>query len=279
MDVKTCLITGATSGIGLETCIGLAQKKINLIIISRCEKKLSDLATQLVNKYNIQVRTYVCDLSSIKETKNIVDIILNDFDRIDIIINNVGAIFMERQINNEGIEITFALNHLSYFALTTKLLDGLKNIDNMRIINVSSNAHKSISLDFDNLENLDNYNGWHAYKRSKLANIYFTYHLAATIKNKSISVNCLHPGVVNTNFANNTKNIFYKFMANIIKLFGLSSKEGAETSIYLASDELISHVTGQYFDKCRPIKSSEISYDHQLGKRLWHLSEKIINEI
>ena len=279
MKKKVCLITGATSGIGLETSIALAKKNFDLILISRSENKLNKLSANLLLNFNINVKTYKCDLSSIKETKKLSWNIVKDFTKIDVVINNVGAIFMSHQLNSEGIEMTLALNHLSYFTLTNMLLDNIENTDNMRIINVSSNAHRRTSIDTGNLEMQDCYNGWLAYKKSKLANIYFTYYLSNMLKDSTVTVNCLHPGLVNSNFANNTEQFHYKIAASLIKLFGISNLEGAQTSIYLASDDLISNITGKYFYKCRPIKSSAISLDQDIAKKLWGASESLINNV
>jgi len=279
MKKKVCLITGATSGIGLETSIGLAKKNFDLILISRSEDKLNKLSSNLSLNFNVNIKTYKCNLSSINETKKLAWNIVKDFTKIDVVINNVGAVFMSNQLNSEGIEMTLALNHLSYFILTNILLDNIKNTDNMRIINVSSNAHRRISIDVGNLEMKNYYNGWLAYKKSKLANIYFTYYLSNILKGSSITVNCLHPGLVNSNFANNTQQFYYKITASLVKLFGISNFEGAQTSIYLASDDLVSNITGKYFYKCRPIKSSAISLDQDIAKKLWEASESLINNV
>jgi len=279
MKKKVCLITGATSGIGLETSIGLAKKNFDLILISRSEDKLNKLSSNLSLNFNINIKTYKCNLSSINETKKLAWNIVKDFTKIDVVIKNVGAVFMSNQLNSEGIEMTLALNHLSYFILTNILLDNIKNTDNMRIINVSSNAHKRTFIDIGNLEMKNCYNGWLAYKKSKLANIYFTYYLSNILKGSSITVNCLHPGLVNSNFANNTQQFHYKITASLVKLFGISNFEGAQTSIYLASDDLVSNITGKYFYKCRPIKSSAISLDQDIAKKLWEASESLINNV
>ena len=186
---------------------------------------------------------------------------------------------MDKQFSVDGLEMTFALNHMSYFALTTNLLENLHNIDDLRIINVSSQAHRNIKIDLDGLDRGDNYNGWFAYKKSKLANIYFTYYMAKKLLGKSITVNCLHPGVVNTNIANNNEKLYYKIITSIIKYFSISAKEGAQTSIYLATNDLVSNVTGLYFKNCRPIKTSKVSYDEKVALELWKKSKRILEKI
>lgn len=276
---KICIITGATSGIGLETAIGLAKQKYNLLLISRSESKLKTLQKLLIEKYAIKVDTYVCDLSLMKKINLMSNHIINTYDRIDVLINNVGGIFMEKELTEEGLEMTFALNHMSYFCLTNNLIDKLSDTKNMRIINISSQAHKNIILNLNDLNSDQHYNGWTAYKKSKLANIYFTYHLSEKLKKTPITINSLHPGVVNTDIANNSKSLFYRTIASLIKYFGLSPKEGAQTSIYLATNPLLSNITGLYFSKCKPIKTSEISYDVVVAADLWKKSKKILQSL
>ncbi|MAR77335.1 MAG: short-chain dehydrogenase [Gammaproteobacteria bacterium] len=276
---KTALVTGCTSGIGLETCIGLAKQNFNLILISRSDEKLSSLSKEIIGKYGIKTKCFVCDLSSLKDINKMCIEICNYYNHIDVIINNAGAIYMDKQFSVDGLEMTFALNHMSYFALTTNLLENLHNIDDLRIINVSSQAHRNIKIDLDGLDRGDNYNGWFAYKKSKLANIYFTYYMAKKLLGKSITVNCLHPGVVNTNIANNNEKLYYKIITSIIKYFSISAKEGAQTSIYLATNDLVSNVTGLYFKNCRPIKTSKVSYDEKVALELWKKSKRILEKI
>ena len=179
---------------------------------------------------------------------------------------------MNRQITNEGLEKTFALNHMSYFTLSTLLI---KKYSHIKIINVSSEAHRYISLKSDDFQNAKQYYGWHAYKRSKLANIYLTYKLDEIFKNTKATFNCLHPGLVNTQFADNNS-MMYKFAASIIKYFGITPAEGAITSIYLASNNDINMATGLYFEKCKARKSSKESYDNKMSQQLWEYSEQLL---
>jgi NAD(P)-dependent dehydrogenase (short-subunit alcohol dehydrogenase family) len=179
---------------------------------------------------------------------------------------------MGRQITNEGLEKTFALNHMSYFTLSTLLI---KKYSLIKIINVSSEAHRYISLKRDDFQNAKQYYGWHAYKRSKLANIYLTYKLDEIFKNTKATFNCLHPGLVNTQFADNNS-LMYKFAASIIKYFGITPAEGALTSIYLASNNDLDMATGLYFDKCKARKSSKESYDNKMSQQLWEYSEQLL---
>lgn len=268
------IITGSTAGIGLETAKGLAKEKHNLILVSRNKKKLESLKKYLENKNKVNCSIFSYDLSLIKNNIKLFKAIKKKYIKIDYLINNVGAIFMNRIVTSEGIEKTFALNHMSYLVLS-KLFS--ENYSNISIINVSSEAHRYIKLNIDDLENSNNYYGWHAYKRSKLANIYTTYKINQKLKDNTVSINCLHPGLVNTEFANNN-DWYFKFMANFIKFFGISPLEGAKTTLYLATYKEAQDFTGLYFDKCKPRSSSKESYDRNTRDLLWNYSEKLMSK-
>ena len=272
--MKTAIITGASCGIGHQTAIGLAKKKIDLILVARNLTRLESIKNQLEQTYNIKCMIYAYDLSLIESNIKFYNDVIKKYQSIEILVNNVGAIFMERTQTSEGLEKTFALNHMSYFVLSNLFL---KHYKKLRIVNVSSEAHRGIKLNKNDFENKYNYFGWHAYKRSKLSNIYLTYELNKRSVADEITINCLHPGLVNSDFANNNSFPF-KIASNIIKFFGISTVQGALTSIYLASDEAIGDVSGLYFDKCRPRKSSHVSYDEQMSQDLWSYSENILSK-
>jgi NAD(P)-dependent dehydrogenase (short-subunit alcohol dehydrogenase family) len=181
---------------------------------------------------------------------------------------------MKREETIEGLEKTFSLNHMSYFVLS-KLFSQQESP--LRIINVSSEAHRNISLGFNDLQNKQNYNGWYSYKRSKLANIYLTYELHKRLLKTKSTVNCLHPGVVNTNFANDNA-LPFKIVASLIKYFGVSPKEGSETILYLVNNNDIRNASGLYFKKCKPVESSQITYNQESSKELWDYSEEILSK-
>ena len=270
--MPVAVVTGASAGIGLETAKGLAKKNFDLILVSRSSKKLIAIKDELEAKYSIICDVFSYDLSLVKSNIEFHEEVVNKFRKIDVLINNAGAIFMDRTITVEGLEKTFALNHMSYFVLSNLFIE---SFDSIKVINVSSEAHRGIKLNLDDLQNSIGYFGWHAYKRSKLANIYLTYELARKYTDKDIIVNCLHPGLVNSDFANNNS-LRYKIMSSLIKCFGISTREGALTSIYLATDENLENISGLYFDKCKPRKSSSISYNDEIGKFLWEYSNNIM---
>jgi len=272
--MPTTIITGATSGIGLETAKGLAEEKHKLILVSRNLSKLESTKRLLDSDYNIDCDIYKYDLSLIKENVNFYEHILKRYGDIDFLINNVGAIFMKREETIEGLEKTFGLNHMSYFVLS-KLFSQQGNP--LRIINVSSEAHRNITLGFDDLQNKKNYNGWYSYKKSKLANIYLTYELHKRLLKSKSTVNCLHPGVVNTNFANDNA-LPFKIMASLIKYFGVSPKEGSQTILYLVNNNDIRNASGLYFKKCMPVESSLVSHNQKSSEKLWDYSEEILSK-
>ena len=272
--MTTTIITGATAGIGLETAKELAKEKHKLILVSRNLNKLESTRRLLESENNIDCDIYEYDLSLIRDNINFYEQITKRYSHIDFLINNVGAIFMKREETIEGLEKTFSLNHMSYFVLS-KLFSQQESL--LSIINVSSEAHRNIRLDFDDLENKRNYNGWYSYKKSKLANIYLTYELHKRLLKSKATINCLHPGVVNTNFGNDNA-LPYKILASLIKYFGITPREGAETILYLVNNNDIDGASGMYFKKCIPIKSSQISHDKELSEKLWDYSEQILSQ-
>ena len=272
--MSTTIITGATSGIGLETAKGLAKEKHNLILVSRNLSKLETTKKLLDSENNIACDIYEYDLSLIKDNINFYEQISKRYSDIDFLINNVGAIFMKREETIEGLEKTFSLNHMSYFVLS-KLFS--QQVSPLKIINVSSEAHRNISLGFDDLQNKKNYNGWYSYKKSKLANIYLTYELHKRLLKSKSTVNCLHPGVVNTNFANDNA-LPFKIVASLIKYFGISPEEGSETILYLVNNNDIRNASGLYFKKCMPVESSLVSHNQKSSEKLWDYSEEILSK-
>jgi NAD(P)-dependent dehydrogenase (short-subunit alcohol dehydrogenase family) len=199
------------------------------------------------------------------------------YNRLDVLVNNAGAVFSQRRETDDGYEMTFALNHLNYFLLTNLLLDLLKASAPSRIINVSSDAHRMTrGLNFDDLQRKRHYNlmGFGAYSDSKLANVLFTYELARRLHGTAVTANAVHPGSVATGFAHNTPGLLDQLM-NIVHRFSLTPEEGARTMIYLASSPAVEGVGGKYFDKSKAVQSSQVSYDEEAARRLWEISEQM----
>ena len=197
-------------------------------------------------------------------------------NHLDVLVNNAGAMFTQRQETVDGYELTFSLNHLAYFLLTNLLLDTIKSSAPARIVNVSSDVHKGAKLNFDDLQHQQSYGmgGINVYGESKLANILFTYELSRRLQGTGVTVNTLHPGVVRTGFGRNNSGLIRLIMP-VIQRFGISEEQGAQTSIYLASSPEVEGVTGKYFDKSKAIPSSPESYDESAQKRLWTVSEEL----
>ena len=277
MKDKICLITGATDGIGKETARCLGKQNAQLILVGRNPKKGEKVRKKLIEKTgNNQIEILTADLSNMKAIRYLAERIYSRYDRLDVLINNAGALFVQREKTDEGFEKTFALNHLNYFLLTKLLLDLIKKGKNPRIINVASGAHIGVTLDFDNLQGKNDYSGWAAYKRSKLMNIMFTYKLAELLKDTQITVNTLHPGFVRTRFGDNNEGMVAAGLKLAKKIGAISTKKGAETSVFLASSPTVKGLSGKYFVKCKPEKSSPDSYNKTYIDRLWKTTEQCL---
>jgi len=276
MSDKTVLVTGATSGIGFAAASQLASMGARVILVGRNETK-GDLAKKKILSSTPQavLRFFRADLSYQQDIKILVEQLISSEPKLDILINNAGAFFQTRQESKEGLEMTFALNHMGYFVLTNGLLDMLETSVDSRIINVASNAHFGAALDFADLQMEKKYRGWKAYQRSKLANILFTNELARRLKPKKVSVNALHPGFVRTNFGNNNSFVFRWGMRVAMFLKAISVEKGAETLVYLASDPSLDGVSGTYFANCKKISSSTEARENVASERLWRKSEEL----
>jgi len=275
MSNKICLITGASSGIGKAAAFKLADLDASLILLSRNEEKGEKICRQIRKRTtNAQVKFYRADISSMKEVRSATERIKSDFNHIDVIINNAGARFDNYLKNDEGIELTFATNHLGHFLLTLSLIEMLKNSEQGRIINVLSSSHTGVTRELDDITAPRNYDRKVAYGRSKLVNLYFTYELSRKFRNNKITVNALHPGGVATNFNRNNGLIpWAKHHAYyILKRQLLSPQKAAETIIYLATAIEVKEITGKYFFDKKEIKSSSASYNKEAALKLWQLS-------
>ena len=283
VEGKTCLITGASDGIGKETAFSLAKQGAKVIIVGRNQKKCENVVSEIIQlTQNNQVEFLLADLSLMREVNNLAERIMYGYRHLDVLINNVGAFFRKRELTEEGLERTFALNHLSYFLLTHKLLPLLEHSRTARIVNVASIAHIRTDMDFDNLNGEKNWSwyggGWNAYCCSKLANIMFTYQLSKKLEGKQITANCLHPGFVASKFGDNN-GLFSRSIIKTAKFFGaIGVKKGSETSTYLSSSDEVEGISGKYFASCTAQKSSKQSHIEKDIEKLWSISEEYTSE-
>ena len=272
MQNRIVFITGATNGIGKITAEALARMGAHVVISGRDPRRTEAVALDLrAASGNPQVDYLCADLSSQAEVRKLADEYKSRYDRLDVLVNNAGAVFMSRQVSTDGLEMTFALNHLGYFLLAMLLLDTISASHPARIINVSSGAHTSGRINFEDLQGEHGFNGWSAYSQSKLANVLFSYELARRLEGKNVAVNALHPGFVATNFGKSNGGVF-RPLFGLAHFAALSPAEGAETSIYLASSSEVDGVTGKYFERKKAVKSSTASYDANTARRLWDAS-------
>ena len=277
MQDKICVITGATSGIGKAAALKLADTGASLILLSRNEKKGEKICNQIRGKNNTQVKFYNADISSMKQVRNVSEKIKSDFNHIDVLINNAGARFDNYFKNDEGIELTFATNHLGHFLLTLSLIEMLKKSSQGRVINISSAAHANGTEELYDIVAPEHYDRRLAYGRSKLANLYFTYELASRLQSSKITVNAVDPGGVATNFSRNNGIIPWMkhYLSYLLNLKLISPQKASETVVYLASSDEVGRISGKYFFEKKEINSSSASYSKETAMKLWQLSLKL----
>ncbi|WP_128544771.1 SDR family oxidoreductase [Larkinella soli] len=276
MQSRTCLITGANSGIGRISALELAKKGFDIIMLCRNAEKARPVRQEIkkVSKSG-RVDLIWCDLSSQQSVVQAAREIIDRYDRLDVLLNNAGLYIHKEQYSLDGIELTFATNHLGPFLLTNLLLDLLRKGDRPRVVTVSSEAHRfSSGFKLDELAKPRSYNGWKAYGASKLCNILFAKELAERTMGEGITSNSLHPGAVKTNFGADISSLM-GLAFRLMQPFFISPEKGAETSIYLASSPEVEKVTGLYFDKSRPKTPNQEAQSSYNAKALWALSEKL----
>lgn len=282
MTGKTVLITGGTSGIGKATALGLAAMGAYVVITGRDRRRTEDCVGEIRAAGLGQGDGYVADLSSQAEVRRVAAEVLERHPRIDVLINNVGGYWNTRHVTADGLERTFALNHLAPFLLTNLLLDRLRHSAPSRVVTVSSNAQALGRIDFDDLQGEHAYSGSRAYDQSKLANVLFTYELARRLRRGSrpgqpaVTANALHPGVVNTSFGAEDPAGVQRVLVPFFRPLMKTPAQGAATSIHLASAPELKDVTGQYFANSKPKKSSKSSYDEAAAARLWQVSADLV---
>ena len=276
LDGKVVLITGATSGIGKAAAHKLAKMRAHVIIVGRNRVKTESTVQAIKTQSgNPSVDMLLADLSSMKDVRQLAQQFKARYQKLDILINNAGAMFSSRQETIDGYEMTFALNHLAYFLLTNLLLDMLKSGTLARIINVSSGIHPHATIDFDDLHSKTSYRFLNVYAKSKLANVLFTYELARRLTDSNITANALAPGSVATNLGRNN-GLFWNMLSRVLSMFMSTPEKGAETIVYLAASHDVEGISGYYFEECQTIKSASQSYHHQTAQRLWDESAKMV---
>ncbi|HZT50427.1 MAG TPA: SDR family oxidoreductase [Stellaceae bacterium] len=276
LDGKTCIITGATSGIGLATAERLAPLGARLLLVGRDPAKGEAARARLrALAPSAEVAFFYADLATLGGVRRLATELLAAAPRIDVLLNNAGAIFNARRETADGLERTFALNHMAYFLLSRLLLERIVASAPARIVNVASAAHLGAQLDLDDLQTKRDYSGWKAYRRSKLCNILFTRALACRLAGTGVTANALHPGFVASRFGDNNAGLFRLGFSFAKRVAAISAEKGAETPAYLAASPEVEGETGLYFAKCRPATPSAAAQDDAAAERLWQESARL----
>lgn len=269
---KTVVITGATSGIGAVAAQELARLGARIVLIARDrargERTLKHLEEIAPGRNHL---AHYANLSRLAEMKRVAEAIAGTEERIDVLINNAGAVFSTRQVTGDALEMTFATNHIAYFVVTHLLLERLKATPGARIICTASHAHKRARLDFDDLQSEKHFSGFGMYERSKLMNILFTRELARRLEGTGVTANCLHPGFVATRFAEASGGLV-SALIRAAKTFALTPEEGAKTMVYLATAPEVARVSGKYFHLCKEVLPSQEAQKDEDARRLWDVS-------
>lgn len=276
MDERVCLITGGTQGIGRITAREIARRGMRVVLAARDEARANETAVAIRAETGSPAVDYlIADLSSQEQVRRLADEFVRRYGRLDVLVNNAGAVFATRQVTVDGVEHTFALNHLAPFLLTNLLLGALTSAAPSRVVTVSSMAHNGAHINFDDPQfERHPYRAFAAYGQSKLTNILFSYELARRLAGSGVTANTLHPGFVATNFGRSNGGVWPPLFT-LLRPFMISAERGAQTSIYLATSPEVEDVNGRYFAKCKPRRSSPASYDVESQRRLWELSERL----
>ena len=275
MSGRTVLVTGGTGGIGLATAAGLAGLGATVGIVGR-DTTRAEAAAERLRGAGGDVAVFTADVSSQREVRRLAQEVLAAYPRLDVLVNNVGGYWATRHTTEDGLERTFAVNHLAPFLLTNLLLARLEASAPARVVTVSSGAQSMGRIDFDDLSGERDYNGQRAYNQSKLANVMFTYELARRLQGSGVTANVLHPGVVRTAFGREDSGRWMRLMLPLARPFMKTPARGAETSIYLASSDDVADVSGRYFANSRAKDSSRASNDAAAAARLWEISAQLV---
>jgi retinol dehydrogenase-12 len=279
MQDKVCIITGATAGIGRSTALELARQGAELGLVCRNPQKAQETRAFIeAATGNRRVEVFIADLESQADIRRVAEELLRRYPKIHVLINNAGVVFTRRTETKDGVETTFAVNHLAYFLLTHLLLDRLRASAPSRIVNVASEAHRFSAFDLDDLEyRKRKYRGMRVYGASKLANILWTQELARRLEGTGVTANSLHPGGVNTGLGeqNHTAGAA-RWIASAVKALLRSPERGARTSVYLASAPELEGTSGRYFANCKPRRPNRQGRDPEAARRLWQASERML---
>jgi NAD(P)-dependent dehydrogenase (short-subunit alcohol dehydrogenase family) len=271
MEGKTCMITGANVGIGKQTALNLAKMGARVVMVCRDPEKGENAMAEIQSRSeNSQIELMLANLSSMAAIRVLAKEFKNTHEKLDVLINNAGVVPWKRSLTVDGMELTFAVNHLAPFLLTNLLLDTIKASTPARIINLTSGLHTGASIDFDDLQSEKKFGGFHSYKEAKLANVLFTFELARRLEGTGVTVNTVHPGVIKTALGRHSP-----WYLRIGTVFFKDPEVGAETPTYLASSPEVETVTGKYFKNKEQIQSCDEAYDEAIAKRLWDVSTEL----
>jgi NAD(P)-dependent dehydrogenase (short-subunit alcohol dehydrogenase family) len=272
---KRVLITGATNGIGLAGAEELARRGAELAIVARSQEKARDAVERIQGAGASQVDVLMADLASQESIRALAAEVLERYPRIDGLVNNAGAIFEKRELSPDGIELTWALNHVAPFLLTELLLDRIKQSAPARIITTTSDAHQGAQIPWDDIESEHSWGqrGFKRYGQTKLANILFTIELARRLEGSGVTANCFHPGLVATGFNRNNSGLM-RVVMTVVKPFSRSPQKGAETLVWLADSEEAGSENGGYFVDCKRAEPDAPARDMDAARRLWELTEQ-----
>lgn len=269
------MVTGATSGLGCATAKALAARGAVVIVVGRNLQRAEETVRDIHNETgNTAIDYLLADFASLAAVRKLAADFASRYQRLDVLVNNAGAFYVQHRATQDGLEMTIVVNHLSHFLLTNLLLEMLQASAPARIINVSSDAHHNATMSISDPTAWASYRGFKAYAQSKLANVLFTYELARRLDGTRVTANAVHPGYVATNIGANYR--LSRLFKRIINITARSVEEGARTSIYLAISPEVESVSGKYFADCKPVQSSPLSYDEAVARQLWEVSTDLV---
>ena len=278
MAERVCIVTGGNSGIGFELCRGMASAGFHVVMVSRGTERGQPALEELQAEFGDSVEMMLCDMSDLTNVSKLHAEFSAKFNRLDVLLNNAGAMWGRREKTAQGHEMTFGVNHLGYFAMTQAFLPLLKSTEGSRIINTASEAHKMASLKLDDLNReKKRYSQWRTYGNSKLCNILFTRELARKLEGTGIITHCFHPGVVRTRFGSGSSGPMKVFWP-LVRIFMINSKKGARTGLHLALSNDAETSTGEYWSRSKRNRGNRHARNDDNARRLWEITEGIMDE-